>query len=134
MCNGGTERVNHTLAQMLSCVVNERQNDWDAHLPHVEFSYNNSVSAATGLAPNEVHIGRLPRFPITALEYAHLAGNQSLERDQLAYCDLVKERQRRAYNLVREHHAIMTSRIARSNDKLLETFHKRPIYTIGDWV
>ena len=27
MGNGGTERVNHTMAQMLSMVVNERQND-----------------------------------------------------------------------------------------------------------
>ncbi|CAB1108996.1 unnamed protein product [Ectocarpus sp. CCAP 1310/34] len=34
--NGGTERVNHTMAQMLAVVVNEQQNDWDIHLPHVE--------------------------------------------------------------------------------------------------
>ena len=46
---------------MLAMVCNEHQNDWDVHLPHVEYAYNNSVSAATGLAPNEVHIGRLPR-------------------------------------------------------------------------
>ena len=31
---------------------------WDEQLPHVEFVYNISVSAATGLAPNEVHMGR----------------------------------------------------------------------------
>ena len=46
---------------MLAMVCNEHQNDWDVHLPHVEYAYNNSVSAATGLASNEVHIGRLPR-------------------------------------------------------------------------
>ena len=56
--NGGVERVNHTMAQILAMVCNEHQNDWDAHIPHVEYAYNNSVSAATGLAPNEVHIGR----------------------------------------------------------------------------
>ena len=50
--NGGVERVNHTMAQMLAMVVNELQNNWDEQLPHVEFAYNNSVSAATGLAPN----------------------------------------------------------------------------------
>ena len=48
--NGGTERVNHTMAQMLTVAVNERQNDWDEHLPHIEFAYNNSVSEATGFA------------------------------------------------------------------------------------
>ena len=63
-CKRGVERVNHTMAQMLAMVVNERQDDWDLHLPHVEFTYNNSVSAATGLAPNEVHMGRLPRPPL----------------------------------------------------------------------
>lgn len=35
--NGDVERVNHAMAQMLSMVVNERQDDWDVHLPHVEF-------------------------------------------------------------------------------------------------
>ena len=60
--NGGVERVNHTMAQMLAMVVNERQDDWDVHLPHVEFAYNNAVSAATGLAPNKVHMNRLPRL------------------------------------------------------------------------
>ena len=62
--NGGIESVNHTMAQMLAMVANERQDDWDVHLPQVEFSYNNSVSAATGLAPNEVHMNRLPHPPL----------------------------------------------------------------------
>ena len=61
--NDGVERVNHTMAQMLAMVCNEHQNNWDAHLPYVEYAYNNSVSAATGLAPNEGHIGRLSRPP-----------------------------------------------------------------------
>ena len=66
--NGGVERVNHTVAQMLSMVCNENQNDWDVHLPHVEYAYNNSVSAATGLAPNKVHLGRPPRLPLTVFD------------------------------------------------------------------
>ena len=35
--NGETERVNHTVAQMLSMVVNKKQNGWDLPLPHVVF-------------------------------------------------------------------------------------------------
>ena len=57
--NGGIERVNHTMAQIMAMVVNERQDDWDMRLLHVEFAYNNLISAATGLPPNEVHMGRL---------------------------------------------------------------------------
>ena len=55
------------MAQTLAMVVNKLQNNWHEQLPHVEFAYNNSVSAATGLAPNEVHMGRLPRLPLTIL-------------------------------------------------------------------
>ena len=90
--NGGVERVNHTMAQMLAMVCNEHQNDWDIHLPHVEYAYNNSVSAATGLAPNEVHIGRLPRLPLSVFDRSYGGAHQSLDRDQLAYCDLARDR------------------------------------------
>ena len=91
-CNGGVERVNHTMAQMLATLVNERQDDWDLHLPHVEFAYNNSVSAATGLAPNDVHMGRLPRLLLTGFDRTGVVGHQSLTHDHLAYCDLATGR------------------------------------------
>ena len=68
-------------------VVNELQNYWDEQLPHVEFAYNNSVSAATGSAPNEVHMGRLPRLPLTFFYRVGAAGHQRLACDYLAYCD-----------------------------------------------
>ena len=54
---------------MLATVVNERRDDWNVHLPYVKVAYNNSVSATTGLAPNEVHMTRLPRFPLTIFEH-----------------------------------------------------------------
>ena len=78
--------------------------------PHVEFAYNNSVSAATGLSPNEVHIGRLPRLPLTIFERTGVFGHQSLARDHLAYCDLATDRQQRAYDIVRQHHALTVPR------------------------
>ena len=43
------------MAQMLVMIVNKQQDGGDLHLPHVESPFNNSVSAATGSAPNEVH-------------------------------------------------------------------------------
>ena len=109
--NGGVERVNHSMAQMLVMVCNEHQNDWDAHLPHVEYAYNNSVSAATGLAPNEVYIGRLPRLPLTVFDRSYGGAHSSLDRDHFAYCDLARERQQHAYELVREQHALTVARV-----------------------
>ena len=79
-CNKGVEGVNHTMAQMLAVVANERQDDWDPNLPHVEFAYNNSVSAATGPAPNEIRMSRLPRLPLTVFDRTGVVGYQSLAR------------------------------------------------------
>ena len=68
----------------------------------MEFAYNNSVSAGTGLAPNEVHMNRLPRLSLTIFEHHYAQGHQSLACDHLEYCDLAADRQRCAYALVRE--------------------------------
>ncbi|CAB1102179.1 unnamed protein product [Ectocarpus sp. CCAP 1310/34] len=131
--NGGTERVNHTMAQMLAVVVNEQQNDRDVHLPHVEFAYNNSVNQSTGLAPNEIHIGRIPRLPLSVFDHPKVGGHQSLARDQLEYCNLAVDRQRRAYELVREYNALKISRVERRNSSLLDAIHKLPQFTVGGW-
>ena len=85
-------------------VVNERQNDWDFQPPHVEFAYNNWVSVATGLAPNEAHMDRLPRLPLAVFELSGVAVHQSLASDHLAYYDLATDRQQRAHDIVRKHH------------------------------
>ena len=132
--NGGVERVNHTMAQMLAMVCNEHQHDWDVHLPHVEYAYNNSVIAATGLAPNEVHIGRLPRLPLTVFDRSCGGTHQNLDRDQLAYCDLARERQQRAYELVREQHALTVARVNGRNSALSDALLRRSQYAAGGWV
>ena len=132
--NGDVERVNHTMAQMLAMVGNEHQNDWDVRLPLVEYTYNNPVSAATGLAPNEVHIRRLPRPPLTVLDQSYGGAHQNLDRDQLAYCDLACERQQRAYELVREQHALTVARVNGRNSALSDALLRRPKYTAGGWV
>ena len=80
--NGEVEWVNNTMAQMMAMVVNELQNNWDEQLPHVEFACDNFISAATGLAPNEVHMGRLPCLSLTIFERAGVAGHPSLALDQ----------------------------------------------------
>ena len=122
------------MAETLAMVCNEHQNDWDVHLPHVEYAYNNSVRAATGLAPNEVYIGRLPRPPFTTFDRSYGGADQNLGRDQLAYCDLARERQQRAYELVREQHALTVYRVYGRNSALSDALLRRPKYTAGGWV
>ena len=130
---GGVGRVNHTMAQMLAMVCNEHQNDWDAHFPRVEYAYNKSVSATTGLAPNEVHIGRLPCLPLTVFDRSYGGGHQSLDRNHLAYYDLAREQQH-AYELVREQHALTVARINERNSTLSDALLRRPKYVADGWV
>ena len=130
--NGGVERVNHSLAQMLSLVISEQQDDWDEGLPYVVQAYNNSVSAATRLAPNEIHLGRMPRLPMTVIDECVVKEHTDEKQDQLLYLDIVRKRQQRAFELVQESHLIAMSKIQRSNTKLLTILHKLPNFEVGN--
>ena len=79
-------------------------------------------------------MARLPRFPLTVFDNIYARGHQSLARDQLEYCNLAADRQRRSYELVREQHALTVSRMERRNSKLSDALHKRPVYATGGWV
>ena len=79
-------------------------------------------------------MNRLPRLQLTIFEQRYAQGHQSLARDQLEYCDLAADRQRRAYALVREQHAITVSRVERRNSAVSDAFKQRPTYTICNWV
>lgn len=126
----GVERVKHTMTQMFATVVNEHQDDWDTHLPHVEFVYSNSVSAATGLAPSEIHMGRLPHFPHTVFFNTLRPWEPEPRPRHLEYCDLTADRLRRSYELVREQHSLMVSRVQHRNSTLTDALH----YAVGGGV
>ena len=132
-CNGGVERVHHTIVQVLVMVVNERQDDWDLHLPHVEFAYNNSVSATTCLAPNEVHMDRLPRLPLAVFDRNGVEGHQSLARDHLGSCDLATDRQKRANDTVRALQALTVSRVNRISSALADALRPAPTFAVSGW-
>ena len=133
--NGGVERVNHSLAQMLSLVISEQQDDWDEWLPYAVQAYNNSVSAATGLAPNEIYLERMPRLPMTIIDECVVKRHTGKKQDRLLYLDIVRETQQRAFEIVQESHLIAMSKIQRHNTKLLAILHKLPNFEVGNyWV
>ena len=51
--DGQTERTIRTLEDMLRSFVIDFGGNWDAHLPLVEFSYNNSYHTSIQAAPFE---------------------------------------------------------------------------------
>lgn len=84
-----------------------------------------------GLTPNEVDMGRLPRLPVAILERPKAGGNRSLNRDHLAYCNLARDRQQRAYDIARQQHALTVTRIERWNSALAAGLRKTPTYAGG---
>ena len=131
--NGGVAQVNHTMAQMLSILVNERQDHLDLHLPHVEFAYDNYVTPAAGLAPNEVHMGRLPRLSLTRFQRTGVVRHQNPAHDHLVYCDLATDRQQRANGIVRAHHAspfpVLTAETPSSPPRCVQ--HPSSLWVVG---
>ena len=49
--NGMVDRLNHTLCQMLACLIAEDQTNWNDMLLHAIAARNNNVSRGTGFWP-----------------------------------------------------------------------------------
>ncbi|GKC92580.1 putative reverse transcriptase domain-containing protein, partial [Tanacetum coccineum] len=62
--DGQIERTIQTLEDMLCACVIDFENNWDRHLPLIEFSYNNSYHTSIKAAPFEALYGRKCRSPI----------------------------------------------------------------------
>uniref|UniRef100_A0AAX7UFC4 Integrase catalytic domain-containing protein n=1 Tax=Astatotilapia calliptera TaxID=8154 RepID=A0AAX7UFC4_ASTCA len=69
--NGQTERANEVLEAMLRCVISSNQSTWSEQLAWVEYAYNSSTSAATGVSPFEASLGYQP--PLLSISEGELA-------------------------------------------------------------
>ena len=87
--NGGVERFNQTLLNLLRSLDGERRDRWSEHLPELVHAYNNTPHSATGYAPAFLMFGRHLRRPVDV--------NLGLQPTQqrLPVGDWVKEHQRR---------------------------------------
>ncbi|UYV67832.1 hypothetical protein LAZ67_5002180, partial [Cordylochernes scorpioides] len=65
--NGLTERLNKTIADMLSMYVDVNQKDWDRILPFVTFAYNTAKQESTGFTPFFFVHGREAETPLDVL-------------------------------------------------------------------
>ena len=62
-----TEVVNHSLGNLLQCLVGESNRNWDSILPIAQLEYNSSVNRFIGASPFEVVHGYTPRKPLDLL-------------------------------------------------------------------
>ena len=62
--DGSTERANRTVTQMLCQCISEKQSDWVAKLPAIEFAINSARSESTSYTPFFLNTGRMPKSMI----------------------------------------------------------------------
>ena len=65
--DGGVERLNRTIKNMLWKFCQKNPANWVLSLPQVMFAYRTSVHSSTGFSPFFLDKGRLPRLPIDLL-------------------------------------------------------------------
>lgn len=67
MGNGGTERFNRTLGNMLRSLPLRSKQKWPQMVQTMTFVYNCTVHETTGFAPFYFMFGRVPRLPVDLL-------------------------------------------------------------------
>ena len=122
--NGLVERLNHTLADMLSMYVNSNHTDLDCFVPYITFAYNTSVQRTTGRTPFYLVYGREARLPLEAM----LGSSISPERKDN---ETILESLSRAREFVRQKIEIEQQD---QKDQYDQDKREAEIYTIGDWV
>lgn len=67
MGNGGTERFNRTLGNMLRSLPLRSKQKWPQMVQTMTFVYNCTIHETTGFAPFYLMFGRVPRLPVDLL-------------------------------------------------------------------
>ena len=63
--NGKTEKMNRTIKDSLSMIMDIEENNWDELLPLITFYHNISINSTTGFSPFELRTGTLPTLPLS---------------------------------------------------------------------
>uniref|UniRef100_A0A3Q3L803 Integrase catalytic domain-containing protein n=1 Tax=Mastacembelus armatus TaxID=205130 RepID=A0A3Q3L803_9TELE len=67
MGNGGTERFNRTLGNMLRSLPLREKHQWPQQIQTLTFAYNATVHETTGYAPFQLMFGRIPKLPVDVM-------------------------------------------------------------------
>jgi len=97
--NGVVERFHRTL-NTIAKVIDERQRDWDEHVPFVIMAYRATQHSSTGFTPNRLFLGRENKAPLDVV-----LGLPGPDREETqTYDDFVQNQQdaaERSFDIVR---------------------------------
>jgi len=119
--DGQTERVNRTLIEMLRCMVDEAQSDWDDCLTSCEIAYNTSQHSGSQHTPYFLNHGFEMRKPIDSIIQQPVTNEDS---------NTFAERIGSAIERARQHLQLAQQRMVQSANE-----HRREEqYKVGDYV
>ncbi|GJQ97501.1 putative reverse transcriptase domain-containing protein [Tanacetum coccineum] len=118
--DGQSESTIQTFEDMIRACVLDFEGNWDAHLPLVEFSYNNSYHSSVRCAPFEALYGRKCRSPIMWAEVGE---------GQLIGLELVQETTEKISQIKDR------LKVARDRQKSYADKRRKPLeFSVGDYV
>ena len=125
--NGGVERFNHTMCNMLSALAEHDRRSWDEKLAYACQAYNSTRHDTTGMEPNLLMFGRQPDLPWDVMVPKRPDSEPMLQHD---YIRKVKRDMRRIHQLAREKAGRAATVIKRYNDRKSHL----NLYQVGDLV
>lgn len=118
-----TEVVNHSLGNLLCCLVGKVIKSWDLKLNQAEFAHNHAKNRSTGFRLFQVVYGVVPRCP---LNLAPLPYQTRLHGDVAAFVNQLLETHRATIAHLKE----ATARYKNAADKN----HRTVNFDVGDCV
>ena len=125
--NGGVERFNHTMCNMLSALAEHDRKSWDDKLAYACQAYNSTRHDTTGMEPNLLMFGRQPDLPWDVMVPSRPDCEPLLQHE---YIRKVKRDMRRIHQLAREKAGRAATVIKRYNDRKSHL----NLYQVGDLV
>ncbi|UYV80769.1 hypothetical protein LAZ67_19001675 [Cordylochernes scorpioides] len=122
--NGLTERLNRTIADMLSMYMDLDQKNWDEMLPFITFAYNTARQVSTGFTPFFLVHGREAETTLDTI-FPYSSASEGEE-----FIQLVASRAEEARQIARHH----IFKAQETNKLNYDARHKGKVYQPGDLV
>ena len=107
--DGQTERLNHSLIQILRTQIQSDPRDWDTHVRCACYAYNTSVHKTTGMTPFYMIYGRDPLMP---LDLSMGLVDDDLSESEEVYVKDLLNRLMLAQKIARDHTELAQQRAA----------------------
>lgn len=125
--NGLTERLHHTLADMISMYISESHTNWDTILPFITFAYNTAVQSTTGFSPFHLLYGQEASCNLDSIFHSEqLSPSQNSEQFLAQALSHTQECRRLA--------RLRTAQQQRQSKERYDKTHRDVTYSAGDQV